>query len=59
MQEWTARLVYEVTGRRKEKSKSAASRLEANILLSELEQEFVAGGQAQIESGKMMFEQLV
>jgi integrase len=59
-QEWTARLIYkdEVTGLRKEKSRSAESQSQAKRLEKELEEEFLAGGQTTIESDGMTFEQL-
>ena len=50
-QEWTARLIYkdEVTGLRKEKSRSAESQSQAKRLEKELEDEFLAGGQITVE----------
>ena len=58
--EWTARLVYEdqITGKRKELSKSAPSKWEAMLLEGELRKEFMAGGQAMVKSRDMTFAQL-
>ena len=49
---YIARLIYrdEVTGLRKEKSKSASSYAEARRALRKLEKEFFGGGQTAIES---------
>lgn len=58
--EWSARLVYEdqITGKRKELSKSAPSKWEATLLEGELRKEFMAGGQAMVKSRDMTFAQL-
>ena len=58
--EWTARLIYkdQLTGQRKERSKSAGSRWEAMLLEGELRDEFRIGGQAMVESRDMTFAQL-
>lgn len=58
--EWMARLIYkdEVTGLRKEKSKSAQSQSEAKRMEKELEDDFLAGGQTTVESDEMTFEEL-
>ena len=58
--EWTGRLVYEdqITGKRKELSKSAPSKWEATLLEGELRNEFMAGGQAMVKSRDMTFAQL-
>lgn len=58
--EWTARLIYkdQITGKRKERSKSAGSRWEARLLEGDLRAEFKAGGQAMVESREMTFAQL-
>ena len=58
--EWTARLVYEdqITGKRKELSKSAPSKWEAMLVEGELRKEFMAGGQAMVKSRDMTFAQL-
>ena len=58
--EWSVRLVYEdqITGKRKELSKSAPSKWEAMLLEGELRKEFMAGGQAMVKSRDMTFAQL-
>jgi hypothetical protein len=58
--EWTARLIYkdQITGKRKELSKSAPSRWEAMLLEGEFRNEFIAGGQAMMKSRDMTFAQL-
>jgi len=50
--EWTARLVYEdqITGKRKELSKSAPSKWEAMLLEGELRKEFMAGARQMVKS---------
>jgi hypothetical protein len=57
--EWTARLIYkdQITGKRKERSKSARSRFEAILLEGELRDEFMARGQV-MRSRDMTFAQL-
>lgn len=59
--EYLARLVYRdsTTGIRKERSKSASSLSEAKRMLTELEDEFRAGGQTAVESHEMTFPDLV
>ncbi len=58
--EWTARLFYkdQITGKRKELSKSAPSRMEARLLEGELRNEFLVGGKAMVKSRDMTFAQL-
>lgn len=58
--EWTVRLLYkdEITGKRRELSKSAPSRWEATLLEGELRDEFMVGGQAMVKSRDMTFAQL-
>ena len=58
--EWTVRLLYtdEITGKRRELSKSAPSRWEATLLEGELRDEFEAGGEAMVKSRDMTFAQL-
>ena len=58
--EWTARLFYkdQITGKRKELSKSAPSRWEAMLKEGELRDEFKAGGEAMVKSRDMTFAQL-
>lgn len=58
--EWTARLIYkdQITGKRKELSKSAPSRWEAMLIEGELRDEFKAGGEAMVKSRDMTFAQL-
>lgn len=58
--EWTARLIYkdQITGKRKELSKSAPSRWEARLIEGELRDEFMVGGEAMVKSRDMTFAQL-
>ena len=53
--EYIARLIYkdEITGLRKEKSKSASSYAEARHALRKLEDQFLSDGQTAIESEAM------
>lgn len=58
--EYIARLTYkdEITGLRKEKSKSASSYAEVKRVLRKLEDDFLSGGQTAIESDAVTFAEL-